>query len=382
MTTATRVKEEFYLRRVVDDVPAFVDATEYAARGFPYPLGAETALTSTCAVWTDDQAVAFSLRDYTAEEAGRAVERVETRIGGATVTTHDVLRPAIPREGLQGLHRTAGALSAVIGDDVIAELDGELFVLALVRTRGRGDLKLVGRLLRDDDDGFTRTGAVDDDAVLTVPSHGVRLRLFLRSPVRPRLIAYEYSGHLAPEAEEKETVTRVSALALRELLGLAPFRMLSGLDHVEVQPPPGGAATRRRDPAGRVRFDVALSLFTGDGTPAAGGHAAGEIDLDQGDPATGGLRVCLKDDGRLEWNPAVMGSVRFATYERLLADAVTCLIRDSLGADAVRDITYDIMLGELGQVTIAGLRAATAVLPGLTADPARAKVLPRSPATT
>ncbi|OLT37713.1 hypothetical protein BJF79_05735 [Actinomadura sp. CNU-125] len=59
---------------------------------------------------------------------------------------------------------------------------------------------------------------------------------------------------------------------------------------------------------------------------------------------TGGLRIHLTD--RLEWNPAVAGG--FGTYERILTETIGTLIQSALGADVVRDIAYDIMLGTVG----------------------------------
>ncbi|MBC6458074.1 hypothetical protein [Actinomadura sp. HBU206391] len=382
MTSTLQVKEEFYLRRAFDDdAPVFVDATRHARQGLPYPLSAKKALKATCAVWTDDDVVAFSLRDYTAKQAEREVEHVESSIGVKTITTRNVLRPRMPRKTLQDLNETARALSAVIGDDVIVELDGGLYVLALTRTDNKGKLRLVGRLAKAEN-GYVQSEITDADSEFELPIQGLRLRVFLRSPVRQRVLAYGFGGYLTRKPGEVETVSRATALALHSLLGLATFRMLSGLDHVEVPARPGGTAIRQRRQAGRVAFTVPVLLFTGDGTPAARGHVAGEIRLDQVDPVTGGLRLHLGEGDRLEWNPAMVGLVRFETYERVLTEAIAELIHSHLGADAVRDIAYDIALDDLGHVAVAILRAATADLPGLAATPSQAEVRPLQPGTT
>ncbi|MFC5747735.1 hypothetical protein [Actinomadura rugatobispora] len=324
MRVEEQVKEEFYLRRAFDDdTPVFVDATRHVRQGLPYPLSAKKALKATCAVWTDNEVVAFSLRHYTAKQAEREVEHVESSIGVRTVTSRNVLRPRMPRRTLRDLNETARALAAVIGDDVIVELDGELYVLALTRRGNVGELRLTGRLARTEG-GYVRSGVADGDGEFELPVQGLRLRVFLRSPVRERVIAYAFGGYLTRRPGEVETVTRATALTLNSLLGLATFRMLSGLGQVEVPPRASGTATRRRRQADRVEFAVPVQLFTGNGPPA------------------------------------VIGS--------------------SLGADAVRDIAYDIMLGDLGHVSVAGLRAATHHLPGLAATPSQAEVRPRQPA--
>ncbi|MFG2085278.1 MULTISPECIES: hypothetical protein [unclassified Spirillospora] len=91
------------------------------------------------------------------------------------------------------------------------------------------------------------------------------------------------------------------------------------------------------------------------------------------------MRVRLRERDPLEWNPAVTGSVRFETYARVLNEAVTGMIHSALGAGAMREIAYDIALGDLGTVAVAGLRAATTGLPGLTATPGRTGVCRERP---
>jgi hypothetical protein len=378
VTPTSRIKEEFYLRRAVgDDVPLFVDATRYARERMPYPLSAKRALKATCAVRTDDEVVAFSLRDYTARQAEREVEHVEDTVGTTTVTRSNVLRPRMPRATLRELAEAARAFSAFLGDELIVELEGDLYVLALTGRQDGAALELVGRLAGTLGGGHARTGAADTDAEFKIPTSGVRLRVFLRSPVRRRVVAYAFSGHLARRPGELETLTRATALALNSAHDLAAFRMLSGLGRLEAPPAPGHVAAEASPPAGSVAFSVPVRLATGDGTPAARGDVVAEIDLDRLDPVTGGLLIHLRDG--LTWNPAVVGSVRFESYRRVLGEAIGGLIDASFGAGAVRDIAYDIMLGDVDRVAVAGLRAATAGLPGLEATPTRAEMWSRWP---
>ncbi|MDL4772978.1 hypothetical protein [Actinomadura xylanilytica] len=378
MTPTSRIKEEFYLQRTVgDDAPMFVDATRYAREGVPYPLSAKRALKATCAVWTDDEVVAFSLRDYTAAQADREVEHLEHTVGTTTVTRSNVLRPRMPRTTLYELTEAARALSASLGDDVIVELDGDLYVLALTHRHDGAGLALVGRLAGTAGGGRARVGLADTEAEFKIPTSGVRLRVFLRSPVRRRVIAYAFSGYLAREPGELETLTRATALALNSAHELAVFRMLSGLDRFAVRPESGHFATAPSPSAGSAVFSVPVQLSSDDGTPAAEGDVVAEIDLERLDPVTGGLLIHLRDE--LTWNPAVVGSVRFETYRQVLDEAIGGLVDGSFGAEAVRDIAYDIALGDIGHAAVAGLRAATAGLPGLEATPARAEVRPRPP---
>jgi hypothetical protein len=376
VTPTTRIKEEFYLRRAVgDDVPLFVDVTRYAREGMPYPLSAKRALKATCAVRTDDEVVAFSLRDYTARQAEREVEHVEATVGTTTVTRSNVLRPRMPRATLRELAEAARAFSAVLGDELIVELDGDLYVLALTDRRDGAGLDLVGRLSGTLGGGHARTGAADTDAEFKIPASGVRLRVFLRSPGRRRVVAYAFSGHLGRRPDELETLTRATAMALNSAHDLAAFRLLSGLGRLDARPAPGHFAAAPSPSAGSVAFSVPVRLATGDGTPAARGDVVAEIDLDRLDPVTGRLLIHLRDG--LTWNPAVVGSVRFESYRRVLGEAIGELIDASFGAGAVRDIAHDIMLGEVDRVAVAGLRAATAGLPVLDATPIRVEVRPR-----
>ncbi|MEV4003527.1 hypothetical protein [Actinomadura sp. NPDC049753] len=375
-----QTKEEFYVRRLFDDdVPVFVDATKYVRQDAPYPLSAKKALKATCGVRTDNEVLAFSLRNYTGKQAEREVEHVENTVGGR-VTSQNQLRLRMPRRTLHGLNETARALAVVLGDEVITELDGDLYVLSLARNGNEGTLALVGKLTASEG-GFVRSEIGDGDAEFELPVAGVRLRIFLRSPVRDRIIAYGFSGYLTRKPGETETVTRATALAINSILGLATFRMLSQLDHVDVPAVPRGNAVRPRKPAEQVTFSVPALLFTDDGTPAARGRVAAEIDLDQVDPVTGGLQLHVTAGDQLEWNPAVVETVKFEAYERVLTETIGAMLHSAVGVDTVRDLAYDIMLGDLGAEGIARLRAATTDLPGLAAKPNQAEVRSAQPAT-
>ncbi|HEY8482401.1 MAG TPA: hypothetical protein VIL71_21455 [Spirillospora sp.] len=370
---AIQTKEEFYVRRLFDDdVPVFVDATRYARQDIPYPLSAKKALKATCGVRTDNEVVAFSLRNYTGKQAEREVEHVETTVGDR-VTTQNLLRPRMPRRTLIGLAETARSLSVVLADKVITELDDDLYVLNLARRGNQGELTLAGKLTKTDN-GYVQSEIDDADTEFELPVTGVRLRIFLRSPVRDRIIAYGFSGYLTRRPGEMETVRRATALAINSILGLATFRMLSGLEQVDVPRAPRGPAIRQRTPAERVTFTFPVLLFTEDGTPAGRGHVAGELDLDGVDPVSGGLQVLLGKDHKLEWNPAVAETVKLEDYERILTETIGSVIHSVIGADAVRDLAYDIMLGDLGPEGIAKLREATGDLPLLAAKPSQAEV--------
>ncbi|MBE1532874.1 hypothetical protein [Actinomadura algeriensis] len=375
MTTTLQIKEEFYLQRLFgDDVPEFVDATRYVRDGTPYPLSAGDTLKATCGVRTDDEVVAFSLRRYTARQAEREIERLEKTVGGVTVTRSNVLWPRLPRRTLYELSESARELAAVLGeDDVVVELDGELYVLALTREHCEGVLALTSGLARTDE-GYARSETGGGDPEFALPASGLRLRVFLRSPVRRRVIAYEFAGGPAREPGAVETVTRATALALNSGFDLAPFRMLAGLDRIEVPLAPWDAAARPRPAAEPVSFAVPVVLLTAEGSRAARGHVVCDIDLERLNPATGGLGLRLREGNRLEWDPAVAGPARFETYRRALTEAVDEVVGSTLGPDTVRGIACDILVGDVGLDTVAGLRAATARLPVLAATPREAAV--------
>lgn len=369
-----QIKEEFYIRRLFDDdVPVFVDATRQARREIPYKLSAKRALKATCAVWTDNEVVAFSLRSYTARQVEKEIDNVETVVDGRT-DARNILRPRMPRKTLHELNDTARTVAPVLDKNVIVELDGELYDLELARTGDTADLRLAARLTRTEN-GFVRTGVPDDtDVEFELPIAGVRLRAFLRSPVRDRILAYAFGGYLTRKPGETESVVRATALAINSLIGLATFRMLSGLHHVAVPPRPAGGTVRQRPPEERVLFTLPILLFTEDETAAARGLVAAEIDLDHVDPVTGGLRIHLIEDEKLEWNPAVAGTVNFGAYEQVLAETTAAMVHSSLGEDAVRNIAYDIMLSDITPEVVTRLRAATTGLPGLVAKPGQAEV--------
>ncbi|MFD0854429.1 hypothetical protein ACFQ07_19495, partial [Actinomadura adrarensis] len=283
------------------------------------------------------------------------------------MTRRHVYRPRMPRMALYELSTRARTVSGALGDrDVIAELDGQSHILKLARTDDEGVLELTGRL-RETPHGHVHEETNDPDAEFKLPYAGVRLRLFLRSPARQRVIAFSFGGYLSRRPGELETVTRAAALALNSILGLAEFRMLAGLGHVEV-PVLGLPPVRLRPAVAPVLFTVPVLLLTGTGTPAAWGHVAGEIDLERVDPVNGRPVLRLSEDGRLEWDPVVAGRVRFESYGPVLTETVLDLISDSLGTGMMRDIVYDIMLGEPVR-GVADLHAAVTGLPRLCATP-------------
>lgn len=376
-----QIKEEFYIRRLFDDdVPVFVDATRQARRELPYQLSAKRSLKATCAVWTDNEVVAFSLRSYTARQVEKEIDNVESTVDGRT-DARNLLRPRMPRKTLHELNDTARAVAPVLGTDIIVQIDGQLYVLEATRTGDTADLRLIARLTRTDN-GFLRTDVPDDtDVEFELPIAGVRLRVFLRSPVRDRILAYAFGGYLTRKPGETESVVRATALAINSLIGLATFRMLSGLHHVAVPPRPAGGTVRQRSPEERVLFTLPVLLFTEDETAAARGVVSAEIDLDQVDPVTGGLRVHLTEGDTLEWNPAVAGRVSFSAYEQVLAETTAAMVHSSLGEDAVRNIAYDIMLSDVTPEIIDRIRSSTADLPGLVAKPGHAEVRQTTTAT-
>lgn len=380
MIRSTQIKEEFYIRRLFDDdVPMFVDVTKFVRQDHPYPLSAKKSLKATCGVRTDDEVVAFSLRIYTSKQAEKEVENLASEDDGPAAA-RNVLRPRMPRKTLHTLRDSARALSVILGEDIVVRLDDALYVLALDRSGGRGTLRPVARLA-EADGGYTRSN-LDDDVEFELPVTGVRLHIFLRSPVRERILAYAFSGYLTRKPGEFETVTRATALALNSVLGLATFRMLSGLEHVHVPPLSPAAAIRRRPPEEQVTFSVPVLLFTEDGVPAARGHIAVEMDLDHLEPVTGEPRFHLAPGDDLEWNPAVAGTVEFADYERVLGETVATMVQSALGKETVRDVAYDIMLSDLSPERVAALRASTTGLPGLAAKPGTAEVRQAQPSGT
>lgn len=364
MATTTQIKEEFYVRRLFDDdVPVFVDATRFARQELPYPLSAKKSLKATCGVRTDDEVVAFSLRNYTGRQAEKEVENVEHRdavTGKATAT--NLLRPRMPRKTLHALTETARTLADRLGDSdtVIAELDGTLHTFKVERAPG----------------GTRLQPQAEEDTSFELPVVGVRLRIFLRSPIRERVLAYAFSGYLTRKPGEQETVVRAVSLALNSILGLATFRMLSGLDRVDV-PPPGAAGAAK--PAQKVAFTVPVLLFTAEAVPAARGTVGAEIGLDRVDPVSGGLQLAIADATGLEWNPAVSG-ITFEVFEKLVTETISTMVHAALGAEPARDIAYDVMLGDVTPASVTALRTATAGLPGVAATPTTAEVRQLQPA--
>ncbi|MFD0854683.1 hypothetical protein ACFQ07_20765, partial [Actinomadura adrarensis] len=146
METSSQLKEEFYIRRLFDDDAVFVDATRYARQEIPYPLSAKKSLKATCAVRLEGEVVAFSLRGYTAKQAEREVEHIKSVAAGRP-TSYNVLRPRMPRKILHELVESARSLAGVLGNEVVVEHDGTLYVVELTRLGSEGALRLAGELV-------------------------------------------------------------------------------------------------------------------------------------------------------------------------------------------------------------------------------------------
>lgn len=324
------LKEAFFVQVMTgDNSLIFFDETNNLGRKMPYDRP-----EATCAMRASADVVSFSLLKHTNRSRAQAVEQ----------------RLELPRGPLDRLERRAAALGEGLGDDeVVVEIEDEVHRLTITR---------------DENGVATLETPVDvDDAVFDLPRGRLRLTILFRSPRGRKLVAAGFQGHVG-KPESKETVVRVTAIALNLLTGLSVFRLVSGLETVNVPASPARYTAARpviKD-ADRVRVQVPVRLWT-DGEPQVVGQTTVDVELD--------LETANPISGRLLFHITAPqdAAEMFEPYRNLVADAALSLVTAYLGPDEVSELVYSIALGELGEGDLGRLREAVATITGLDVNP-------------
>lgn len=324
-------KENLFMRVVVDEQPTFLDVTSHVGKPSPYTSKVRTTVGSR----VSDDVVSFSVLQVTKASSKRILA--------------DALK--IPRGTLSAIEAKAVELSKdeeFTADDIVASWEGEQY-------RFKYEV---------DDAGIVTLEPQFEDDAFEIPARALRFDFYLRSPKAERVLAVSFSGYLDRKPGEAETRTRAVMKALNNLSHLANFRILSGITATDMPPVPAGAPVApARKADDHVIFTIPIQLWDEAASEIQGsGDIKVEIDLDHANASTGQLlyHITCEDEALDAMLPV---------YKPILLDTIATIMRDLLPESEQRDLTYDIVLGQVGHGEIQRLKEITSKFPGLDLTP-------------
>lgn len=325
------LKEAIFVQvKTADDNLIFFDETAKLGRKMPYDRP-----EATCAMRATAGAVVFSLLKFSNKTRASAVES----------------RLELPRGPLDRTERRADSLGADLPADMIAvEVDDTVHML---------------KIDRDENGVVTLETPEGDDATYELPRQRVRATIVMRSPRSSKLVAAGFQGHVGKPGAT-ETIPRIAAIALNHFAGLPVFRLVAGVEAVNVPASPARyqAARPVLKDSDRVRQTIPVRLWTQDLQPVAAGYVEIELDLETANPLTGRLLSHLRPAAE----PAGFAEA-FEGYRNVAAETALTLMTRHLGPNEIADLVMSIALGELGAGDIERLREALATIPGLDLNP-------------
>ena len=333
-------REAFFVRVVgPNDEVTFVNATEHIGKPLPFRKP-----KATLAMTVSDAAVCFSLLHVSAKAAPRIADR-----------------PIImPRGSFARAERKLATLEGLTEGVCLVEHEG-----AVHRFELNVDESALARLSWADLEA--------DEPVLEQGGRATQLHLYLWSKAAQRPMAVSFIAHVGKPGTA-DTLLRAASMALYSMSGLNEFRILSGIDVVDVPPPANryAATVASRRSAGRALYEMPVWLFTEASLPepVASGTVAVEIDLENSNPATGRLLIKM--------TPAPELADLFDQYRTTLDGAIHELLRSKLGDDDIANITYDIVLGSVTEETVARLVETLQEIGGMDLTETRARPHPVS----
>lgn len=335
-STVKVVKESLYVRAIVQDTPTFLDVTSQVGKVTPY-----SKVRTTVGSRVSDKTVSYSVLQVTKASSKRILA--------------EPLK--IPR----------GTLAAIENHALELAKDESFTDNVVVARWGDEEFRFEYEV---DDAGIARLEPQFEDDAFEIPTRAMRFDFYLRSPKADRVLAVSFSGYLDRKPGEAETRTRAVLKAMNNLSGLASFRMLSGVEATDMPPVPAGAPVApARKADDHVIFNIPTRFWDEDGATLTGeGDVKVEIDLDHANASTGQLLYHLSASDEV--------SAMLPVYKTILLDTIATVMRDLLPEAEQRDLTYDIVLGQVGHGDIQRLKDITAQFPGLDLTPSQFAVQP------
>lgn len=317
-------KERFFVRVPTTDgedgnATEFFDVTEHLGKLPPF-----TKPKTTCAMRATDEVVAFSLLHLTKKTVASFLEK-------------PMHLPKGPLARLERKAVQAGAAGDIDGDHMIAEIGEHRHRLTISR----------------DDAGVATIDHVDEEtpATFQLPRQALQLTVYLRSPQVDRVMAVSFIGYTG-KPEDTESVVRAVSHVLFNLSQLVEFRLLAGIETVDVPPPPSRWAAADTNPVSgeEVAFPVPVRLYSAEAQPqlVGEGTVGVTVDLDRANPTSGRLLYHVSPDEHL--------AELFASYRTMFDHSITHQLRAGLGDEDLANIAYDVVLGAISTGDIERLR--------------------------
>lgn len=338
--TGRPTREAFFVRVVgPDDSLTFVNVSDHIGKPLPFRKP-----KATLAMQVTDEGVFFSLLHITAKSASRVADKPIS----------------LPRGGFAKALRKLGTLGEIGPDECVVEHEGTVSRFGIERD-GAGLVRLIWGDLEN------------DEPVVNIDGRATQMSITLWSAAAGRAVSVSFIGHVGKPGTA-DTLLRAASMALYSMSGLPEFRILTGIDVVDVPPPANryAATVASRRSAGRAAYGLPVWLFTEAslGEPVAHGTVEVEIDLENANPTTNRLLIKLYPDETL--------AELFDTYRTTMDGAVMEMLRARLGDDDIATITYDIVLGSVTVGTVERLVDAIKSLEGLDLTETRARPHPLS----
>lgn len=316
--------DRFFVQVAVDEsAPQFFDITEHLGRTMPFRKP-----TATCAMRVTERAVMFSLLMTTKRTAQNLAERPL----------------AMPEGPLAKLERKSRKLADLPETKVVVEFEGETYIYDLYR---------------DASGLVTVEDPAEDPVVFVLPNGGPKLAIYLVSPTVGRVLAVSAMGARYPgRPGQSESLARAVSMYLFSLSQLTEFRLLSGIETVDIPPPPARTVSAGPDTPDALTVDIPAYLFDGEPlAPAGAGPVQVTIDLKHVNPSTSKLLF------RFEPTPSI--AERFSpTHASQLERALLHVLQSQLGVPALQDLTYDIVVDAVNVEAVDRLREVLSLLAG------------------
>lgn len=327
---ARRRTEKFFVQVAgPDNTVSFFNVTEKLGQPMPFEKP-----KATCAMRATDESISFSLLHLT--------KRSATNISGAVLE--------MPRGPLAKLERKSHGLGELTAGQLVVEHDGVVHQLSISRDEnGLGSVEMAGEA---------------EDPSFELPKGAVQLYLYLASPAVGRTMGVMFIGHLGKPGDTS-TLVRAVSMVLFSLTQLVDFRILSGIETVNVPAAPsrwaGRAPARRTQDTASVSIPV--RLYTGDvqPQPLGEGEVVVTVDLENANPSSGRLLF--------HYTPSEGLAENFLAFRPIIDSTIASLVTTNLGADDVANITYEIVLGVVEASTISRLKEALDSVGGLDCTP-------------
>lgn len=299
-------KEAIYIQvPTPDGAVEFHDATSYIGRKAPFKNP-----KMVCGMSVNSFAVSFSLMMLTKKSASGYASK-------------DL---SLPKPALHRLSRYA-AENTIEDGTALIEYEGKTQKCNLI----------VG------DSGIAELDPTEDDINLDLPRGAVRVTVILKTQNLDRPIAVGFVGYPGKPGTPS-SARRIAAMSLYNLTLLAPFRLLTRIETFTVPAGPRSAAPQRAH-IGEASAMVPIWLFTEgeDGNPQALAHGevVASVDLDQANPTTGRPVIHLEPEESL--------AEHFEPYRANLAEVLSDVLVEHIGAQEMRELTVSIVLGDISE---------------------------------